>query len=177
MAKITYTDKVTLNEQPSISAENKVTDDDMNEIKNVVNTNDDNVGDLSNLKTTTKASIVGAINEMVDGETYSTTEVKTNKIYIDKNNNEYPVYRRVLRGNTGTSTNWVNLGNIPNLLRIVDIRGIISSSGIDYPLNLYVTSTYFVNLRNNNGVIQFNHGNEVNNRDIEVTIEYTKTTD
>lgn len=65
MAKITYTDKVTLNEQPSISAENKVTDDDMNEIKNVVNTNDDNVGDLSNLKTTTKTSIVEAINEIV----------------------------------------------------------------------------------------------------------------
>lgn len=37
MAKITYTNKVTLNPQPSIADENKVTSGDMNEIKNVVN--------------------------------------------------------------------------------------------------------------------------------------------
>ena len=37
MAKITYTNKVTLNPQPSIADENKVTSGDMNEIKSVVN--------------------------------------------------------------------------------------------------------------------------------------------
>lgn len=37
MAKITYADKVALNPQPSIANENKVTDSDMNEIKNSVN--------------------------------------------------------------------------------------------------------------------------------------------
>ena len=37
MAKITYTDKVALNPQPSIANENKVSDADMNEIKNSVN--------------------------------------------------------------------------------------------------------------------------------------------
>lgn len=66
MAKITYTNKVTLNEQPSVADINKVTDDDMNEIKSVVNTNDDNVGTLSNLNTTDKTSIVNAINELVN---------------------------------------------------------------------------------------------------------------
>ena len=36
---ITYTDKVALNENPSVALINKVTDDDMNEIKSVVNNN------------------------------------------------------------------------------------------------------------------------------------------
>lgn len=35
--KITYTDKVALNPQPSVADENKCTDSDLNEIKNVVN--------------------------------------------------------------------------------------------------------------------------------------------
>jgi hypothetical protein len=47
MAKITYTNKVTLNPQPSIANENKVTDSDMNEIKSSVNTLYDNQGDLT----------------------------------------------------------------------------------------------------------------------------------
>ncbi len=64
MAKITYTNKETLNEQPSIAVKNKVTSDDMNEIKSVVNANDDNVGDLSNLNTTDKSTLVDAINEV-----------------------------------------------------------------------------------------------------------------
>lgn len=64
MAKITYTNKVALNENPEIALINKVTDDDLNEIKSVVNTNDDNVGDLTNLTTTTKTNIVASINEV-----------------------------------------------------------------------------------------------------------------
>lgn len=39
MAQITYDDKVALNENPSVAEINKVTDDNMNEIKNAVNTN------------------------------------------------------------------------------------------------------------------------------------------
>lgn len=64
MAKITYTNKVALNENPEIADINKVKDDDMNEIKSVVNTNDDNLGDLTTLTTTTKTSTVAAINEL-----------------------------------------------------------------------------------------------------------------
>ena len=41
MAKITYNDKVALIVNPDIADENKVTDNDMNEIKQVVNENDD----------------------------------------------------------------------------------------------------------------------------------------
>lgn len=39
MAQITYDTKVALNENPNVADINKVTDDDMNEIKQVVNTN------------------------------------------------------------------------------------------------------------------------------------------
>ena len=39
MAQITYDNKVALNENPSVAEINKVTDDNMNEIKNAVNTN------------------------------------------------------------------------------------------------------------------------------------------
>lgn len=42
MAQITYTNKVALNENPEIAAINKVSDDDMNEIKQVVNANYNN---------------------------------------------------------------------------------------------------------------------------------------
>ena len=51
MAKITYTDKVALNPQPSIADENKVTDDDMNEIKNSVNDAYDIIDILKHNKT------------------------------------------------------------------------------------------------------------------------------
>jgi hypothetical protein len=56
---ITFADKVTLDPQPSVARENKVTDDDMNEIKSVINSK---VGDVDNLDTTSN-TIVGAINE------------------------------------------------------------------------------------------------------------------
>ena len=41
MSKITYANKVAINENAEIADINKVTDNDMNEIKNVVNNNDD----------------------------------------------------------------------------------------------------------------------------------------
>lgn len=41
MSKITYANKVAINENADIPNVNKVTDDDMNEIKTVVNNNDD----------------------------------------------------------------------------------------------------------------------------------------
>lgn len=64
MAKITYEDKVFINENASIPEINKITDDNINEIKNVVNENDNNIGDLSNLNTESKNDLVSAINEI-----------------------------------------------------------------------------------------------------------------
>lgn len=64
MAKITYANKVFLNENADIPDENKVGDSDLNEIKEVVNKNDNNVGDLSSLNTINKNNVVEAINEV-----------------------------------------------------------------------------------------------------------------
>ena len=52
MAQITYTDKVALNENPEIAAINKVSDDDMNEIKSVVNANYNNTIQITNTEPT-----------------------------------------------------------------------------------------------------------------------------
>ena len=64
MSKITYTDKVTSNPQPSIPVINKVTGDDMTEIKTVVNDNDTvttaHIANTSNPHNTTAAA-VGAL--------------------------------------------------------------------------------------------------------------------
>lgn len=65
MGKITYQDKVFLNQNSQVADINKVTDTDLNQIKNVVNGNDANVGDLSDLNTVDKTSTVNAINELL----------------------------------------------------------------------------------------------------------------
>lgn len=56
MAQITYQDKVTLNPQPSIPDINKVKDDDMNEIKSVVNANSQTSSNNFGLETNTWTS-------------------------------------------------------------------------------------------------------------------------
>lgn len=52
MAQITYTNKVALNENPEIADINKVTDDDMNEIKSVVNANYNNTIQITDTEPT-----------------------------------------------------------------------------------------------------------------------------
>ena len=87
MSKITYANKVTLNENPNVADVNKVKADDLNEIKNVVNANDDNVGDLADLKTTDVSSVVNAINELVDKVNYKIS--KSGNWTIKKYDNGY----------------------------------------------------------------------------------------
>ena len=65
MGKITYQDKVFLNQNSQVADINKVTDTDLNQIKNVVNENDANVGELSDLNTVDKTSTVNSINELL----------------------------------------------------------------------------------------------------------------
>ena len=60
MAKITYSNKSTLNPQPSIANANKVTSDDMNEIKSVVNENDDTLISQGNTINNIKGTILWA---------------------------------------------------------------------------------------------------------------------
>lgn len=64
MAKITYDNKIQLNENANIPNNQKCRAVDMNEIKNIVNGNDDIVGALSDLSTSNKTSVINAINEV-----------------------------------------------------------------------------------------------------------------
>lgn len=64
---ITYDDKVALNENPDIADVNKVTDNDMNEIKAVVNNNSSELSTVfSNMQVVTATKSVGTINANSD---------------------------------------------------------------------------------------------------------------
>lgn len=183
MAKITYTNKVALNENPEIADINKVKDDDMNEIKSVVNTNDDNLGDLTTLTTTTKTSTVAAINELdsVKAEDdiieISNTQPSSssNKLWIDTGEiaqahteitNEYSTSTGI-----GYSANYINtklldvLGNRTGTYTY-SLEGHVSGGGrytnffIPF-INLnYATDTYTITITAiyQNGAIKSNAG-------------------
>ena len=62
---VTFEDKQNLSTNESIARINKVTDDDINQLKDVANTNANNAGDMEQLNTTDKSSLVNAINELI----------------------------------------------------------------------------------------------------------------
>ena len=64
IVQINYDTKSNINTTATPS-QNKVSANDMNEIKSVVNTNATSMGDLANLNTTDKTSVVNAINEVI----------------------------------------------------------------------------------------------------------------
>ena len=77
ITKITYSNKVDLNENTSIANINKVTASDMNEIKTVANNNATNIGDMESLVGGTDlvsaiASLDTAFGEIVSVESDST---------------------------------------------------------------------------------------------------------
>lgn len=67
MQSINYTNKTALNQNSSISDVNKCNASDLNQIKTVVNANATECGDASSLNTTSKTSLVSAINEVNTG--------------------------------------------------------------------------------------------------------------
>ena len=67
MQTIGYTDKTALNINSDISDVNKCNAGDLNEIKTVVNANASECGNASSLNTTSKTSLVSAINEVNTG--------------------------------------------------------------------------------------------------------------
>lgn len=86
---ITYDDKVALNENPSIADINKVTDDDMNEIKSVVNNNASetstnttnittNTTNIANLQTIATASFTTDKTSLAGGVLTFDTITRTN---------------------------------------------------------------------------------------------------
>lgn len=176
MAKITYDNKETLNTQPSVADANKVTSNDMNEIKSVVNTNYGEVGDITTLTTTNKSSVVSAVNELKSGEIYSTTEVKTNKVWI----NGKPIYRTTFTITVGTSGGTASISGYP-IETITQIIGTmkIQNQNQFRPIPVYGSNANYNPLEINIGN-QISVGSSGGNFSIGtayITLEYTKTTD
>jgi hypothetical protein len=128
----------------------------------------DQVGDLSTLTTTSKTTLVDAINELKDGEEYSTTEVKTNGIYNNK-----PIYRRILTVNTTTTT-----GSATNLVQTPYIDTLISCYHYVLASNLIYLGSSPVSLYYNPSTKYFQESHSDtwwNNKAITMILEYTKT--
>lgn len=175
MATITYSDKIYLNQNPSIPDINKITDNDMNEIKNVVNSNANGVGDITTLKTNDTTDLVSGVNSIIDAEVYSTTETKTNKVWIDGK----PIYRKVL--NLG-SVNWNSTPknfahNISNLDTCIEVEWF----GFFTTVNKWYMNWDTINAKNilistTNVEIQ-NIASDATFSKNYIILEYTKTTD
>lgn len=141
-------------------------------------------GTVANVSTTTTTSDTDTyscnyINEIKDGEVYSTTETKTNGVWANK-----PIYRKIFETNASSSTD-LTLGAIND----VDMcwvaeksQTIISTTNINYyvPASTYEENNNFSKFYiqkglNNTATIKW-VGSPTTGKIIAV-VEYTKTTD
>lgn len=159
MSKITYANKVALNENAEIPNINKITDDDMNEIKTVVNNNDD---DMITINT-----------NLTNATTYSTTE-KIVGTWIDGK----PIYRIVFSVNSIGSGETATIGTINNLDTPLIIKG-VSFYNIWTPIPRTHTSNMIyqnqIYIENNTVKIGCGAGSAISKG--FVIVEYTKTPD
>ena len=180
MAKITYDNKIQLNENANIPNNKKCRAVDMNEIKSVVNENDTNIGSLSNLNTTNKTSVINAINEVntnqINSSTYSTNEIVIGT-YLGK-----PLYRKVLTGTLPTGKG-ENSFNLPSECSIKRKYGRIKSTlGPIFELDTYYTPSTAYSISSwtaaDEHTLKVECGANYNTSSkYEITVEYTKTTD
>lgn len=157
--KLTYANKVAINENVEIPNINKITDDDMNEIKTVVNNNDDIV---------------------TNATTYSTDEIRVGT-WMGK-----PLYRKVYILSAVVGNNAYTLDPAPPNVDLMwfDLSATFllqestgyARQGIDpgavdpgYDFSARVVSKVSVNIYVGNSI--------ANNSTIYATLLYTKTTD
>lgn len=164
MAKITYDNKIQLNENANIPNNQKCRAVDMNEIKNIVNGNDDEFIQY-------KSSIVA-------GETYSTDEVKTNKVWIDGK----PIYRKVINmGDLPSNSSKIINHNIKNIDFVTSISGLGVTSTNHYNIPFSPNGAMFsglsVSMRASSTEISVSANKVVSGHTVYGIMEYTKTTD
>lgn len=121
------------------------------------------------------------IEAIQNGEKYSTTEVKTNKVWI----NGKPIYRTVVPvnfGNSGT-TRIITAHNIANIDEIThyELRWYDTTDSCWYCNFKDLGTQYYIYMGNvsktNVMVFQNSYNWQIRTRDRYCTIEYTKTTD
>jgi hypothetical protein len=134
----------------------------------------DQVGDLTDLKTTDKTNIVSAINELKDGEEYSTSEVKTNKVWIDGKT----IYRKVYTGTTTSSGVFtVVTDTFDGTVIRFDGTAKNTANNVIYPLvGENGSSGDFIFPYLQGTTIQLVNSNTTKNFEYILIVEYTKTT-
>lgn len=160
MAKISYANKETLNEQTSIADKNKVKASDMNEIKTSVN-------DLYDTVSAQATSITNL-------QTYSTTETNTGQKWKDGKD----IYRKVIVVNsftTGSNEIATGLSGISEYISVYGIAYItngmfpipkVHNSSFAYQIGIYVA----------NNKVYVEVGSSVTNlTNGYVIVEYTKS--
>ena len=167
MGKLTYLDKVALNENPDIPDINKVKAQDMNEIKNVVN------GLVKTEQTTTDEETYSCnyINNLVD---YSTNETRVGT-WIDGK----PIYRKVVYDTTPRSAGNYNIEHgIQNYDEIVSYKTLCYQSS-----SVIHDGSSTSALSGSERVTSYFNGSNISIRTswaivkTIIIIEYTKTTD
>ena len=114
------------------------------------------------------------LNKKLNLDVYSTTEVKTNKIWLGK-----PVYRTIFTGRK-TGNNDLNLGTISKADTFVSITGtLIDANNNKKPIPFYYSDSIFITVEvQSSGTISI-HGasSAFSSGTVTMIIEYTKTTD
>ena len=108
-------------------------------------------------------------------EVYSTSEVKTNKVWIDGK----PIYRRVINSTCpSNSSTWTTISSNLNADEILSYTGYIEFSTSEHKLLANGTSqlTYFQLNKNSNELQIVTKDDGFFGKPIKVIIEYTKTT-
>lgn len=162
MGKITYDNKIQLNENANIPNNQKCRAVDMNEIKNIVNGNDD--------------EFIQYKSNIATGETYSTNEIKTNKVWIDGK----PIYRKVINSKCPSkSATWATISSNLNADEILSYTGYIEFSTSEHKLLAVGTSqfTYFQLNKTSHELQIATNDSGFFGKPIKVIIEYTKITD
>ena len=133
--------------------------------------------DLNNLH-----SIITYEIDLKVKDVYSTSEIITNKVYVDSNNVEHPIYRKIIELKNVPRGYSVYRHNINNLGDITDVYGRFKDSNTQNPVSKVVAdniTTYGI------GVLDINAtdfhtllGSGVSTTNtMRVVFEYTKTTD
>ena len=152
-------------ESTPINAEN------LNKMENGIYNNSQNIGDITALNTTDKSSVVNAINELKDGEIYSTSEVNTGKKWIDNK----PIYRTIIVVDPYTSGGNVNINelNIENITNLQALRKYNNQTDINYYNNNNDFFRALIRKYNNQFVITL-QGSNSGQAKVEIILEYTK---
>ena len=132
MSQITYADKVTLNPQPDIADINKVTDSDMNMIKNAHNDTDNN------------------LNNLIGVELYNNTSGTTGTVTLSDSASNYSyieIYFYVTEGG-GRIHKSVKVSNPNTSYALLDMTD-FNNNALVFNTNLvYINATEITRIRN-----------------------------